>query len=57
MTFYYCFGLFKTAVVAQPIYARYQRGATRDPRFAHFLAGVRALATQAEAASRQSSLA
>jgi aminoglycoside phosphotransferase (APT) family kinase protein len=45
--FYYAFGLFKTAVVAQQIYARYREGATRDPRFAAFAEGVRILARQA----------
>jgi aminoglycoside phosphotransferase (APT) family kinase protein len=32
--FYYCFGLYKIAVIIQQIYARFVRGATRDPRFA-----------------------
>jgi aminoglycoside phosphotransferase (APT) family kinase protein len=32
--FYYVYGLFKVAVIAQQIYARYARGATSDPRFA-----------------------
>ena len=31
--FYYCYGLYKLAVVVQQIYARYVRGATQDPRF------------------------
>ena len=35
MLFYYCFGLFKLAVIIQQIYARYAKGHTRDPRFAH----------------------
>ncbi|HEY8378449.1 MAG TPA: phosphotransferase family protein [Nannocystis sp.] len=48
IAFYYVFGLFKTAVVAQQIYVRYVRGHTRDPRFAAMIAGVRALAAQAE---------
>ena len=34
MLFYYVFGLFKIAVIAQQIYARYVKGLTRDPRFA-----------------------
>jgi aminoglycoside phosphotransferase (APT) family kinase protein len=34
MLFYYVFGLFKIAVIAQQIYARYVRGLTRDGRFA-----------------------
>lgn len=46
--FYYTFGLFKTAVVAQQIYVRFVRGHTRDPRFAAMIHGVRALADHAE---------
>lgn len=48
LVFYYAFGLFKTAVVAQQIYYRYAKGLTKDPRFAAFLHGVRALAEQAQ---------
>lgn len=48
--FYYAFGLFKTAVVAQQIYVRFVRGHTKDPRFAIMIEGVRALASQAERA-------
>ncbi|MBL8741766.1 MAG: phosphotransferase family protein, partial [Myxococcales bacterium] len=33
MRFYNAFALFKNAVVAQQIYARWKRGATKDPRF------------------------
>jgi aminoglycoside phosphotransferase (APT) family kinase protein len=33
--FYYVFGLFKIAVIAQQIYFRYQKGWTTDPRFAN----------------------
>ena len=33
--FYYCFGLFKLAVIVQQIYARFAQGKTTDPRFAH----------------------
>jgi aminoglycoside phosphotransferase (APT) family kinase protein len=47
--FYYCFGLFKTAVVAQQIYARWRQGLTHDERFAHFGHAVRLLAAQAAA--------
>lgn len=47
MLFYYCFALFKTAVVAQQIYARYKQGLTRDERFASFIVGVQLLAQQA----------
>ncbi len=31
--FYYCYGLFKLAVIVQQIYARYVRGHTQDKRF------------------------
>jgi aminoglycoside phosphotransferase (APT) family kinase protein len=34
--FYYVFGTFKIAVIAQQIYFRYRSGATSDPRFARF---------------------
>jgi len=36
MLFYYVFGTFKIAVIAQQIYARYVRGHTKDKRFANF---------------------
>jgi aminoglycoside phosphotransferase (APT) family kinase protein len=48
-SFYYCFGLFKTAVVVQQIYYRYRQGLTSDPRFARMIDAVRALSRQAEA--------
>ncbi|MEZ4364384.1 MAG: phosphotransferase family protein [Kofleriaceae bacterium] len=48
LVFYYAFGLFKTAVVAQQIYYRYAKGLTKDPRFAAFIHGVRALSEQAQ---------
>lgn len=44
LTFYYCFALFKTAVVLQQIYYRYVQGLTRDERFAPLIHGVRILA-------------
>jgi aminoglycoside phosphotransferase (APT) family kinase protein len=54
MLFCYVCGLFKVAVIAQQIYARYVRGLTHDPRFAGFnhvvaalgLGAVRAIDTQ-----------
>ncbi len=53
MLFYYCFALFKTAVVAQQIYQRYVEGLTKDERFAGFGFGVQLLARSAvEAAAR-----
>ena len=48
--FYYGFGLYKIAVIVQQIYARYVRGHTRDPRFAHLNGLVGVLAAQAERA-------
>lgn len=45
--FGYVFGLFKLAVIAQQIYARYRGGLTRDPRFARLGAVVRGCAEQA----------
>ncbi len=34
LTYYFCFGLFKLAVIVQQIYYRFFKGHTRDPRFA-----------------------
>ncbi|HVK75119.1 MAG TPA: phosphotransferase family protein [Kofleriaceae bacterium] len=50
VVFYYAFGLFKTAVVAQQIYYRWKQGLTKDPRFGQFILAVRVLAEQAQAA-------
>lgn len=36
LLFYYVFGTFKIAVIAQQIYARYKKGFTKDKRFAQF---------------------
>jgi len=41
--FYYVFGTFKIAVIAQQIYFRFAKGFTRDPRFARFNLFVNAL--------------
>lgn len=49
IVFYYCFGLYKTAVVLQQIYYRFAKGLTQDARFATLGDGVRALARQAAA--------
>ncbi|HZJ48193.1 MAG TPA: phosphotransferase family protein [Acidimicrobiia bacterium] len=40
LVFYYVFGLFKLAVIAQQIYYRYHHGFTRDERFAVFGEGA-----------------
>lgn len=47
VVFYYAYGLFKVAVIVQQLYARYVTGRTTDPRFAHLIDGVRALAVVA----------
>jgi aminoglycoside phosphotransferase (APT) family kinase protein len=47
LPFYYAFGLFKVAVIAQQIHARFRQGHTRDPRFAHLDAAVAACASTA----------
>ena len=41
--FYYVYGLFKIAVIAQQIYARYRQGYTHDARFAGLLPAIQAL--------------
>jgi aminoglycoside phosphotransferase (APT) family kinase protein len=43
IAFYYAFGLFRLAVIAQQIYYRYFHGQTRDPRFAMLIFAVAAL--------------
>jgi len=56
ITFYYAFGLFKTAVVVQQIYYRWKQGLTRDPRFAPLIHAVRLLCDHAAAAIARGSL-
>ncbi len=41
--FYYCFGLFRLAVIAQQIYYRYYHGQTKDERFKILIFGVQML--------------
>ena len=45
--FFYLFGLFKVAVIAQQIFLRFRQGHTQDPRFAHLDVAVRLLLEQA----------
>ena len=49
--FYYVFGLYKVAVIAQQIYARYRQGFTRDERFGGLDAVVAACAGMAAQAT------
>jgi len=51
VAFYYTFGLFKVAVIAQQIYARHRQGLTSDPRFARLGEVVVALGESAERAT------
>jgi len=43
INFYYCFGLFRLAVIAQQIYYRYYHGQTSDQRFQMMIVGVQIL--------------
>lgn len=48
--FYYDYGLLKIAVIVQQIYARYQKGLTKDPRFGQLGALVKACGRLAQRA-------
>src|SRR5689334_7385301 len=48
--FYFAYGLLKIAVIVQQIYFRYQKGLTRDPRFAQLGGLVRACGDLAQRA-------
>lgn len=50
--FYYVFGVFKIAVIAQQIYARHVQGLTADPRFEMLGTVVQALGDEAQRAIR-----
>jgi aminoglycoside phosphotransferase (APT) family kinase protein len=54
--FYYCFGLFRLAVIAQQIYNRYFHGLTKNKRFAMLIFGVHALEKTALALMEKSRL-
>ena len=47
IVFYYVFGCFKIAVIAQQIYARYKQGLTKDPRFSGLIYVTNACAENA----------
>ena len=51
--FYYAFGLFKVAVIAQQIYARHVQGLTSDPRFVVLGEVVKALGDSAREAAEK----
>ena len=46
--YYYCFGLFRLAVIAQQIYYRFYHGQTKDERFKALIFGVKALEETAQ---------
>ncbi|WP_100627107.1 phosphotransferase family protein [Algoriphagus formosus] len=48
MLYYYVYGLFKVAVIAQQIYKRYKLGQAGDPRFAALIEVVKAAGRKAE---------
>lgn len=50
-SWYHAFGLFKVAVIAQQIHARYRRGHTKDERFARLGEAVRLLAAMGTSAA------
>ncbi|CAN5348891.1 phosphotransferase family protein [soil metagenome] len=56
MLFYYVFGTFKIAVIAQQIYSRYKKGFTSDERFAGFNKLVGALGSIASRAIEKGSI-
>jgi aminoglycoside phosphotransferase (APT) family kinase protein len=56
VVFYYAFGLFRTAVIAQQIYFRFAKGLTKDPRFASLGFAVRLLVEQARLTIARGSL-
>jgi aminoglycoside phosphotransferase (APT) family kinase protein len=54
--FYYVFGLFKNAVIAQQIYARWKQGHSKDPRFGKLIHVIRDLGTRGVAALTTNSI-
>jgi aminoglycoside phosphotransferase (APT) family kinase protein len=54
--YYYVFGTFKIAAIAQQIFSRYAKGWTKDTRFANFDRFVAALGTIAETAIKRGSI-
>ncbi|MGG2329535.1 hypothetical protein ACE40V_24595, partial [Salmonella enterica] len=47
INFYYVFGLFKNAVIAQQIYHRWKQGHSTDPRFGQLIHMVKMLGEKA----------
>jgi len=54
--YYYCFGLFRLAVIAQQIYYRFYHGQTKDKRFSTLILAVQILEKQAKRVIEKSQL-
>jgi aminoglycoside phosphotransferase (APT) family kinase protein len=54
--FYYVFGLYKNAVIAQQIYARWKQGHSKDPRFGQLIHVINNLGQRAVAAIEKDSI-
>ncbi len=54
--FYYVFGLYKNAVIAQQIYARWRIGHVNDPRFGELIHVIKDLARRGEKAIERDSI-
>ncbi len=54
--FYYVFGLYKNAVIAQQIYARWKQGHSKDPRFGQLIHVIKDLGKRGEKAIELNSL-
>jgi aminoglycoside phosphotransferase (APT) family kinase protein len=54
--FYFCFGLFRLAVIAQQIYYRFYHGQTKDERFKMLIGAVKILETIAKEVIRNSNI-
>jgi Predicted aminoglycoside phosphotransferase len=54
--FYYCFGIFRLAVIAQQIYYRYYNGQTKDERFKVLINAVTILETIAKEVIRNTTI-
>jgi len=52
IAYYFTFAMFKTAVIAQQIYYRYQQGLTKDERFAFFIEATKILVRAAARATQ-----
>ncbi len=54
--FYFCFGMFRLAVIGQQIYYRYHQGLTRDPRFGRLVDKVHSLKSMCDLLIKKSDL-